>query len=285
MTPDEEKIVLLIIILVVAAVTLYVEFKMRRIGVGKRIVSSRLKKDQAFNAMHTTKAVRNKLRIERLDTAKADYMISKAESAFEDGDYESCTDVCRQAREELLKCKREGQVLPSEAQAEAPAEPKEGQESAGKSEAPRTQQAAGVDNSAQLQAKFELKAAKADLEAYSGDGGMRQRASQLVAEAERQLQANDFQKSLSASFRARKLLSGEEPEEKAAAKSPEQREEAVEPAKKQEGRCGSCGAVLEPDDVFCHSCGAPLKAGKCESCGADLKGFEKFCRKCGKPAQ
>lgn len=285
MTPDEEKIVLLIVILIVALVTIYIELRIRKMGIGKKVVSSRVMKDQAYNALHTTKAVRNKLRMDQVNTMKADYIIQKAETAFEDSDYESCTKACRQAREELLRSKREGGMS---AEAESPVAAiaaKVEAEGARQAEAPRIQ-AAGVDNSALLQAKFELKAAKADLEAFSGDEGLRKRASQLVEEAEKQLNTPDYQRSLSASFRARKLLSGEPLEEKAASSAPEPAKEPEELTKEtEEGECGSCGAPLEPDDIFCHACGAPVNPGECSYCGAEMKGNEKFCRKCGKPAQ
>jgi hypothetical protein len=273
MAGEEEKIVLILVIAVVAAVTIYMELRIRKMGLRKKVSSSRVKKDQAFNSLHTTKAVRNKLRIDRVDTMKADYMISKAETAYDDGDFEDCANACRRAREELLRCKREGIVVP-----EAPSNPAAAAASARQSEGVRTA-AAGVDNPAQLQAKFELKAAKTDLEAFVGDVGIRNRAAQLIADADRQLNANDFQKSLSASFRARKLMSGETLEDKPA-KEPAQPEKPKEA--KAEGSCASCGAPLEPDDIFCHSCGKSVRASKCAYCGADLKGNEKFCRKCGK---
>jgi len=287
MEPDEEKIVLFVVVLVIALVTIYLELRLRKIGVGKKVTSSRVKKDQAYNALHTTKAVRNKLRIDRVNTAKADYMIQKAETALEGRDYDSCMDVCRMAREELLRSKRDSGVLSDEPTAASPTEPAEIEvpsPSASPGETIRIQ-AAGVDNSAQLSAKFELKAAKADIEAFIGDTGIRNRAEQLVKEAEKQLNGRDFQRSLSASFRARKIMSGEVVEEKPPAKEPAKTEEPKKPANEPDGKCNSCGAALESDDVFCHSCGTSLKARKCESCGADLKGFEKFCRKCGKPAQ
>ena len=282
MTPEEQT-GLTIFFAILFAVTIYLELKIRKIGFGKKVVSSRIKKDQAYNALHTTKAVRNKLRIDRVNTAKADYMIQKAETALDDHDYDSCMDVCRKAREELLKSKRDGSVLSDESPAKDEAS-EELPEIPTKAELIRPQ-AAGVDNTALLSAKFELKAAKADIEAFLGDTGIRNRAAQLVKEAEKQLDGRDFQRSLSASFRARKIMSGEVVEEKPPAKEPAKIEEAKKPGNEQDGKCGSCSAALESDDVFCHSCGTSLKARKCESCGADLKGFETFCRKCGKPAQ
>jgi hypothetical protein len=280
MTPEEEKVVMVIIIFIIAAVTIYIELRIRKSGFGKKVSSSRFKKDQAYNAVHTTKAVRNKLKADRVNTLKADYMITRAESAFEDRDYDSCIDLCRQSREMLLRSKKEGDIIP----ADEPPEPKSSYAAASQ-RAPEGPPAAGVSSPAQLQANFELKAARADIESFTGDNGIRQRASQLVADAERHFNAKDFQKSLSSSFRARKLMSGEAVEEKPAPGGTERIGKAEAAPKQADNRCEACGAANEPEDIFCHSCGKQLRSRKCASCGADLKGYEKFCRKCGKPAQ
>jgi len=280
MVSDEEKVILFAVVVVIAVVVVYLELRIRKIGFGKKVSSSRIRKDQAFNALHTTKAVRNKLKIDRVDTIKADYMVERAEGAYEDRDYDSCINICKRAREELLKSKHSGNTLPEEPTAGSKAP----YANAGQSETPRVP-AAGVDSPALLQARFELKAARADLDTFSGDGGIRQRASQLIADAEKQFEARDYQKCLSASFRARKLMSGEEVDIKPAAKEPEKTEGPKEAAKPSENKCGSCGTLYEPDDIFCHSCGKSLRTVKCASCGADLKGYEKFCRKCGKLVQ
>lgn len=280
MVSEEEKIISVVITVIIAVAVIYLELRLRRIGIGKKVTNARLNKDHAFNALHTTKAVRNKLKIDRVNTIKADYMVQRAQDCFDDHDYEACTDLCKQAREELLRSKREGNIV-----AEPAAEPKSYPETAVQNEPAKTS-AAGVDNTAQLQAKFELKAAKTDLGAFVGDAGVKNRASQLVEEADRNFNASDYKKSLSCSFRARKLLSGESLEDKPSMKDTERigKTDGLSP-KPSGNRCESCGAENEPEDAFCHSCGKQLKLSKCPSCGADLKGYEKFCRKCGKPTQ
>lgn len=297
----DEKMILMAILIVVFVVTIYLELRLRKVKLGKRIVSSKVKKDQAFNSLHTTKAVRNKLKIERIDTLKADYMIQRAEDALESGEADACIDLCQKARDDLLKSKRAGagaapealasderdEVLPSVAAAGATTrrlrnEPKP------------------VDN-LMLQARFELKIAKDDLDTYSGDSDVKQKAASLIEEAERHMDAGEYQKSLSNSFKVRKMLSGEVEEEKAPTTDkvrPRAEEEGAqkemillekaveedwEPSAALKGTCKGCGTAYDADDVFCHYCGKPLKAMKCPHCGADLKGIEKYCRKCGKP--
>ena len=294
----DEQLMLLAIVVVIAAITIYFELRMRKVGIGKKFASSRIKKDQAYNALLTTRAVRNRLRRDRVDTAKADYMIQRAESAMDSGDSESCIDLCQRARDDLLRSKRDGNVLAP------PEEPEETEEEV----PPETRAAASISrtvkapakslDSLQMQAKFNLKAARDDLDTFSGDDGERQRASQFIEESQRHFDAGEHQKSLSDSFKARKILSGEPLEDKVGeTRVPMPREEGAEremvllekpveedwePSAQVTGTCKKCGAAYDADDVFCHYCGSPLKEMKCPHCGADLKGMEKFCRKCGK---
>jgi hypothetical protein len=297
---DNEKMILLVVILIVAIITIYAELRIRKIGVGKKYSTSRFKKDQAFNALHTTRAVRSKLRAEQIDTAKADYMIQRAESALNSNDHDSCIDLCQRAREELIKNKREGYVT---AESESPGGDEEvilptAQTTAALPASRAVKPPEKSVDTLQLQAKFELKAAQGDLDTYSGDSNIRQKASQFIDESQRHMDAGEYQKSLSDSFKARKLLSGEpltdrvgetrEPMvvEEGAKKELDMLETPVvddwAPSSQIAGKCKKCGTEYDADDVFCHFCGNPLKAMKCPNCGASLKGIEKFCRKCGK---
>jgi Double zinc ribbon len=297
---DSDKTILLVVILIVAIITIYAELRIRKIGVGKKYSANRFKKDQAFNALHTTKAIRNKLRAERVDTAKADYMIQRAESALNSNEHDSCIDLCQRAREELIKKKQEGtftaepESTVNDGDFKLPTEMND-------APIPATRRVKTQEKSVdtlQLQAKFELRAAQGDLDTFSGDSDVRQKASQFIDESQRHMDAGEYQKSLSDSFKARRLISGEplpdkigetrEPMavEEGAAKELEMIETPVdgewEPSSQIIGKCKKCGTEYDADDVFCHFCGSPLKAKKCPSCGAELKGIEKFCRKCGK---
>ncbi len=50
--------------------------------------------------------------------------------------------------------------------------------------------------------------------------------------------------------------------------------------------CPKCGAALDDDALFCHSCGHKLQAqGLCRSCGAPLEPDARFCPKCGTPIE
>jgi len=297
---DSDKTILLVVILIVAIITIYAEMRMRKIGVGKKYSTNRFKKDQAFNSLHTTKAVRNKFKAERVDTAKADYMIQRAESALNSNDNDSCIDLCQRAREELIKKKREGTYTAEPEQAD------NGEDVASSAETddapiPVTRSVRPQEKSVdtlQLQAKFELRAAQGDLDTFSGDSNVRQKASQFIDESQRHMDAGEYQKSLSDSFKARRLISGEPlPDRVGETKEPMVVEEGAEkelemietpvdddwkPSSQIAGKCKKCGTEYDADDVFCHFCGSPLKAKKCPNCGAELKGIEKFCRKCGK---
>ena len=51
------------------------------------------------------------------------------------------------------------------------------------------------------------------------------------------------------------------------------------------GRCGTCGAVVTSDSVYCSGCGSNLRVEHtCASCGAKQKDpAARFCNRCGKP--
>ena len=47
--------------------------------------------------------------------------------------------------------------------------------------------------------------------------------------------------------------------------------------------CPNCGAELDPDADFCESCRRYIKHDVCSFCGAGLSGQEAFCPECGSP--
>ena len=280
---DDERLILLIVLIIVAAITFLVEFKYIR---GKRFRKAyggnRLKKDQAFNSLHTTKAVRNRLKVDRIDTLKADYMIQKAQDALEAGDYDSCMDATAKAREEMLKSKREGNVMVDSSESSeidtvvsaASSQPSTSG-AARKLKVPTQQR-----DDLLLQARFELNAAKGDLDCYNGPADVRASASKFIEESEKHFNEKDYQKSLSDSFKARKLMSGEPLEPKEAPRK-SAAVETIPPQSSSKNRCKECGSELEAGDTFCGACGDRVGEKKCISCGASLKGNDVFCRKCG----
>lgn len=288
---DLEKVVLVAILAVVAGVVMYFEWRfMRNRGIGRKIAESATKKDRAFNALLTTKAIRNKLRTQNYDTLKADYIIQKAQDANESGDYDSCIESCTRAREELMRCKQGGRMAVGTYGADDGAFGAAPDSNSGANRERKLKMPPRPKEDPSLPARFELRTAKDDLEAFTGDAETRTSAAALISQAEKHLEAKEYDKALSCAFKAKKLLSGEpikqeraEPYERISP-APSKPQEISQPAAQAEMprlECPSCGSPAEQGDAFCGQCGTPIGDRECASCGAKLKPTDKFCRKCG----
>lgn len=267
---DAERTALLIIILIIFFVALLIEFKfIRRKDVKRKIITASMEKDRAFNALHTSKVVRNKLKAEGYNVLKAEYMIDKADSALDSRQYSVCADLCKKAKEELIKCRREGAVFAGGGDSEQSSYAEERQDRP-EMHADEVKEVVRTGGGLYLQSRFELNAAKDELEKFEGPANERDSATDLVSDAESLFDSGEYQKSLSASFKARKILSGEV-----------ESEPDAQGEKTRVKRCTSCGQEISDEDQFCFSCGYSLKERKCSSCGAEIRGSDKFCRKCG----
>ena len=274
----------MIVVAVVAVIVIYIELRfVRGKKLGKKYVASRVNKDRAHNALHTTRAVRNKLRSDSVETIKADYMIQKAESALDDGDYDSCIDTCKRAREELLRCKREGKVTVKSSEQES----REEEDVPEETYQPKVKTPNQAKDEKYLQAKFELNAARGDFDLYTGPPEKKEAARKLIQESERYFDEKEFTKALSCSFKARKIISGEDIETSEPAKPIDQKDTASQSiisgaaGSSAAKKCGYCGSIVDKDDTFCATCGQPVGGKTCSSCGGEMKPTDKFCRKCG----
>ncbi|HDP97024.1 MAG TPA: zinc ribbon domain-containing protein [Euryarchaeota archaeon] len=264
-----ERTALFIIILIIFFIVLLIEFKfIRRKDIKRRIPTVSMEKDRAFNALHTSKAVRNKLKTEGYDVLKAEYMIDKADSAFASRQYAVCIDLCDKAKGELIRCRREGAVFADRDQLDD----SDKVEHHNRPERPRDEMKEVVRTGGGLflQARFELNAARDELDKFEGSAEERDSATELISDAERLFDSGEYQKALSASFKARKIISGEV--------EPDLDAQEARPGGKS---CPSCGEKISEGDQFCFACGCALKERKCSSCGAEMRGSDRFCRKCG----
>jgi len=256
------------------------------------------KKDEAFNAVLTTRTVVNTVRNRGGRVGSAPAFLDKAKEAMGRGNYDSCLDFCEKARSEL--------TTPSS----APARPSDEEEVDARDRleavaenivSKRTLRAeadsykgtklASPSEGNYLGAKFEISAAKADIGRAMDSGVDTSVADGLMVEAESAYTAGNYDKALSIAVRARKAISSQAESEAIPLKEDEE-EEPVPEAKvydvKQETAkapaerlCRDCGAVLEKGDVFCPICGAKVQPKACLSCGAKPRPGDKFCRKCG----
>ena len=294
---QNEQLILIAALLVLLTFVVFFELKVMR-RKSKDVRASVQKKDEAFNAVHTTQTVLNVVKNRGGRVGDAPVLLGKARDSFNRGRYDACVDLCEKARDELTASSPpRARQAPSpnpeardslEAVAESivssrPTPVESDSYSGTKLDSP------GEGN--YLGAKFEISAAKADIGKALDSGRDSSTADGLIIQAETAFNAGSYDKAMSLAVRARRTLrssssdesiqlrEAEEERQKPEAKVYEVRDEAADaPAEKL---CKDCGAVLDKDDVFCPICGAKVRAQSCPSCGAKPRPDDKFCRKCG----
>lgn len=291
-----EKYILVAILAAVMIFVIFFEMRYMR-GKAKVVRHTALKKDEAYNAVLTTRSVINVMQRQGAETRTAQTMVGAAKQAMEQGDYDHCMELCEKARDEMTSPPRKT------------AEPAEGHEDdavekerfekvaesilAAKSRTSKTDSYKGtklaVDSDGNfMSAKFEINTAKSDIRKAVESGLDTSDAQDLMTDAEAAFVVGSYTKALSLAVKARKTVSaeaegetirlraGDEPEE------PDAEPTAEEMSIRSTWACGQCGAPLEGDDTFCHKCGARVERERvCDSCGTKGRSEDTFCRKCG----
>lgn len=286
----EEKWILIAVLAILGMFVVYFEIRYMK-GKSKEVKRASLRKDEAFNAVLTTRSVANVMARQGTDTTKAQYLVDSAKQAMHEGNYERCITLCEQAREELkgttsepaAKSEEEDEleaiadsILTPDKRAAIPSDTYAG-----------TKLPVDQDGS-YLSARFEINTAKADLAKARENGAETSQAESFLVEAETAYEAGNYSKALSMAVKSRKSASQEASKETIPLRMPREPEAqkagAVQtpPAKKAETRCYDCSALLEPDDDFCGKCGAKIARDRsCGVCGMKARPTDKFCRKCG----
>ncbi len=293
---SNEKYVLVAILAAVMLFVIFFEMRYMR-GKTKVVRHAAQKKDEAYNAILTTRSVINVMQRQGAETRSAQSMVGAARKSMERGDYDHCMELCEKARDELTSPSRKV------------AEPAEGHEVdaveaerfekvaesilAAKNQSSKTDSYKGtkltVDSDGNfLSAKFEINTAKSDIRKAVESGLDTSAAQDLMTDAEAAFVVGSYTKALSLAVKARKAVSaeaegetiplkaGDEPEE------PEAEPTAEEMSISSRWECTHCGAPLEADDTFCHKCGARVERERvCGSCGTKARSEDAFCRKCG----
>lgn len=304
LTPD--RLVLIVALALVMLFVVYFEWKiMRRKSKEARTVT--FAKDEAYNAVLTTRSVIVALQRQGTNTAKAQSLVDDAKRALERGDYRTCKDICDQAKTELTN---PGKPEPPKktralkiAQPDEEAEPERdalvrmADEIVASDGSRRTAEPyAGTklksdqdDN--YLSAKFEMNKARGNLQDARNRGQDISVAKKLLTDAEKAFAVGAYTKALSLAIKSRKSVNEVAADEAIKLKeSPEiengevtGKETPVEDAPESLARdCGSCGAPLDSDDAFCHKCGSRVEFEReCAGCGTIAKAQDTFCRKCG----
>jgi hypothetical protein len=301
-----EKIILITVLAAVMLFVIYFELKILR-SKSKESRKSSLAKDEAFNAVLTTRSVVVALQRQGANTDKAQRLVDEAKLALQNGDYGGCKDICDRAKRELTNPgkpetpKKTRSLKPATSNEEA--EPERDAllqmaddiNASGDSRKTSdlytgTRLKPDVDSN-YLSAKFEISTAKANVRNALDRGKDTTLAKNLLADAEKAFAAGSYTKALSLAIKSRKSVD-QVPEDEAIKlkASTEIGDEEVEggetPAEDAPEQptieCRSCGAPLDEDDAFCHKCGTRVEFEReCGGCGTIAKAEDAFCRKCG----
>lgn len=292
---EQEKLILVAVLAVIMIFVVFFELKVMR-SKSKEVRRASQRKDEAFNAILTTRSVINVMKRNGADTSNPETLITSAKKSLERGEYDRCMDLCEQARSELTN--------PTKARADSPSP------SAGTGDKDRLERVAesilstrstpssadsykGTKLSSEqdgnyLSAKFELNTAKSDFEKAMNRGVDVSQAQVMLTEAETAFTTGNYTKALSLAIKVRKAVSSEAACETIRLKAsesafePEAEPTAEEMSAPSEILCGKCSASLDEDDEFCAKCGTKvLRERTCGVCGTKPKPTDLFCRKCG----
>jgi len=291
---EQEKLILVAVL--AAAMIFVVVFEMRVMrNRSKEIRRASQRKDEAFNAILTTRSVMGVMKRQGGDTGSSEALVSSARRAMDRGDYDKCLDLCDQARSELTNPSRPqpkaAQSPPTDAEKdrlERVAENILSARTASAGDSYKGTKLSADQDGNYLSAKFEMNTAKADIKNALEGGADTSQAQDLMTDAEAAFVTGNYARALSLAVKARKSVSAEAAGETIRLRS---EGEPLEPAPEQEAQeslgervmaCGKCEAPIDSDDKFCPKCGTKvLRERVCKVCGSKPRPSDMFCRKCG----
>jgi hypothetical protein len=302
-----DKLILLVALALLMIFVVYFELKiLRRKSKEARRVS--VIKDDAFNAVLTTRSVIVSLQRQGANTDKAQRLVDEAKMALQRGEYRACKDICDQAKTELTNPGRsemtskktralKAAAPDEEAEPERDAFVRMADDIVASGDSRRTdEQYAGTrlrsdPDGNYLSAKFEINKASANIKDASDRGDDASVARSLLADAEKAFAAGSYTKALSLAIKSRKSVNEIAEEEAIKLRTDAGSEDgeehdaetsAAETSEEPTLECRSCGSVLDEDDAFCHKCGTRVEFEReCAGCGTTAKMEDTFCRKCG----
>ena len=295
----DEKLLLLVVLVVLMTLVVYYEIRVMR-GKTKEVRIARQRKDEAHNAVLTTRSVMDVVEREGADVSSARAILNRARDAMARGDFGRATDHCENARAELMKCRRPRQRQvrrPAVAEDEADDLETLADKIVGSDARPshshtyKGTKLAVDESSGHLSARFELTAAKDEIGKATLPREDFMKMKSLLERAESEFESANYPKALSLAVKIRKELGGTGAADtiplKVTSKTPlagECIEDIASMSEEQAAKlkCDSCSSMVLPDDVFCGHCGAPATVERtCPKCGMRSDGRDRFCRKCG----
>ncbi len=291
---EQEKLILYAVLAAAMIFVVFFEMRvMRKKSRDIRRVSQR--KDEAFNAVLTTRSVIGVIRRQGGDASAAEALVSSAKRAMERGEYDKCMDLCDQARSELTNpSARRSELAPAPVsdadkdRLERVAENILSSKVVSSADTYKGTKLSADQDGNYLSAKFEMNTARADIKKASEMNIDTSRAQDLMTDAEAAFVTGNYTRAMSLAVKARKSVSSEASSETIRLKAAK---EPVGPSSDTDAEelpgepvlaCGKCESPIDADDKFCPKCGTKvLRERVCKSCGSKPKPSDMFCRRCG----
>lgn len=292
---EDEKLILLAVLAAAMIFVVFFELRVMR-NKSKEVRRASQRKDEAFNAVLTTRSVIGVIQRQGGDTSAAESLVSSAKRAMDRGDYDRCMDLCDQAKSELTNPSR-AKAAPSPAPVRDETERDRLEKVAENILSTRTASSADTYKGSKLSsdqdgnymsAKFEMNTARADIKKATDAGADTSQAQDLMTDAEAAFVTGNYARALSLAVRARKSVSSEAAAETIRLKAASEARGSYGQTSSDEMSgepslaCGNCNAPIDADDKFCPKCGTKiLRERACRSCGSKARESDLFCRRCG----
>jgi len=258
---------LLLVLLVILAVVIYFELRFMR-SRNKEYIERMMDKDEAFNAIATTKAISETLRQKGKDIKDAEPIIIKAESAYKRGNYAVAKDSAKRAKEILMKAPTLEIAPPSQKEIEPKAE-----------EGRKTVHAVKKLEPHLIESRFIINSCRDRISSAESSGKDLSEAKEHLSLAEKCFEDEKYDEALREGLKARRHL-----DEVPTAVGPS-KEAVLVKVPKPERKCENCSAPMLAEDVFCRKCGAAVTVKRtCAYCRAEMSPEDVFCPKCGRKA-
>lgn len=275
--PGTDQVTVALVLAAIAIVVGFFEVRFLR----KRMKNRRIRtakgdddlKDQAHNAVVTTKAILSAMERQGIRSEEASSWLREADMASSRQNYRVAMELTSKAKDRLLALKAEQTSKGDLAKLDRLAT----QGGEGEITTKELLQKEFPPNL--LQSKFSIEVAGTAIDAGGASGRDVAQATQLLEVAKSRFDAKDYTAALALARQSKRVADGQTAGKPVPVPPPSAPERLTAP----DHLCPTCGASLQADDAFCRKCGTRLVPTACASCGASLLADDAFCRKCGTP--
>jgi len=256
-----------LVLLVILAVVIYFELRFMR-SRNKEYIERMMDKDEAFNAIATTRAISETLRQKGKDTKEAEPIIIKAENAYKRANYAVAKESAKRAKDILMKAPTLDIAPPAE----------KGIVPKGEEERKTVHEVKKLEPHL-IESRFIINACRDRVSSGESSGKDMTEAKEHLSVAERCFEEEKYDEALREGLKARRLL------DEAPSSVGPSKEAVLVKVPKPERKCENCSAPILAEDVFCRKCGTPISIKRtCAYCRAEMSAEDVFCPKCGRKA-